>query len=362
MYWELVDLETPLEELSARHHLAMEGKRGALLDIGDLNRRTGKVPVWMTPLLPPIREHRLEFDGTQTLADVVAHFGDDVEVVTCAPFRVNVPTPTAPGEASRQTAADRAKEQDQNQTFALTTLGGGSVGIFGFLLKSPVFWVVFGLLIALFALLNLREKRPPTVAPRASSIEIRSFGATALDRHNVVQYARWRLEHPDLEPDGDLLSRAERALARIDDVREEYGQLKLDIVYHIDNPALFDGDCPTTAQFLAALWEAEHLREGVATSTVEELASKIEVAYAVAREHAERVGLQHLPKSKRADGRRASKAARLVTAGATEGERAAARTQLRSILESLALYYLPSVEEIRALEAPSEDAPVDTGR
>lgn len=157
-------------------------------------------------------------------------------------------------------------------------------------------------------------------------------------------------------------SRLDRALDRIDDVREEYGQLKLDIVYHIDNPALFDGDCPTTAQFLAALWEADHLREGAATSTVEALASKIEVAYAVAREHAERVGLQHLPKDKRAEGRRASKAARLVTAGATEGERAAARTQLRSILESLALYYLPSVEEVRALEAPSEDAPVDTGR
>lgn len=186
---------------------------------------------------------------------------------------------------------------------------------------------------------------------RRGTLRIRSVTSLPLNEHNIVQYAKARLagETPRGLPS---TPRSDAIRSRVERIREQYGALRSDVVHRIDHPALFDGAAPTTAQFLGALAQFEQLPGTASIDELEAVASQVEVGFAVARQHAETVGIHHVPEHQRDDVRRASKAARLAAGAATEGERTAALEQLRRILGSLALHYLPDVAEIRALEAP----------
>ncbi len=137
---------------------------------------------------------------------------------------------------------------------------------------------------------------------------------------------------------------------RVERIRDQYATLKLDLVYRIENPALFDPAVPTTSEFEAAL--AGFDPTGNLKQRAEQ-AHRIELAFALAREHAERAGMRHVAQQHRSDLRRAAKAARLAVGSSTPGERAAALAQVQRILDSLALYYLPRQAELKAL--PSGD-------
>ncbi|NHB84110.1 hypothetical protein G7085_04185 [Tessaracoccus sp. HDW20] len=133
--------------------------------------------------------------------------------------------------------------------------------------------------------------------------------------------------------------------ARIDAVRDEYGRLSSDIVYRIESPALFDAASPLTGAFENAL-----VRAGSHVDDLEEfddLATELEISFAVARDHAETLGIAHLPESARPDARRAGKAAQLAAGATSDGERQAALAQVVRILDSLALHYLPAPEAAR---------------
>ena len=144
----------------------------------------------------------------------------------------------------------------------------------------------------------------------------------------------------------------EQVLERIAGIRAEYGELKLDIVTRIDHPALFDGAAQPTARFLSALVQADGVTVDTPVKELEAVASRLEVTFEVAKDHARTVGIAHLPEEHRDDARRASKVARLAQESPNEGERRAAMEQLNRILESMALYYMPDVDEVRAIEAP----------
>jgi hypothetical protein len=180
-------------------------------------------------------------------------------------------------------------------------------------------------------------------------VRVRSLQQLPLSSTNVVGYATQRLSgaHPE---ELEAQPHRDRVVARIDAIRAEYGQLQSDIVERIDHPALFDSAAPTTARFLAALVQAEDRADRLPLDELESLASKLEVTFEVAKAHARVVGLQHLPRGKRDDARRAGKAARLAREASTDGERRAATTQLRRILDSLALYYLPDVSDRLEIE------------
>ncbi|WP_040282984.1 hypothetical protein [Tessaracoccus massiliensis] len=77
----------------------------------------------------------------------------------------------------------------------------------------------------------------------------------------------------------------------------------------------------------------------------------MELTFNVAQANAERLGLEHLPEGARSDARRAGKAARLAAGATTPGERQASLAQVKRILDSLALYYLPTLVERLAIEA-----------
>lgn len=178
-------------------------------------------------------------------------------------------------------------------------------------------------------------------------------GDLHLDASNVVEYARRRElgERPEQQ---NIRDRRASIHARVEDIKAEYGRLSTDVVYRIENSALFDSSEDATERFQAALirWDTN---PDDSVAVLEELAGEVEVSFAVAQDHAETVGLSHLPSQAQDAGRRASNAARLAQRATTEGERLASMRQVARILDALALYYLPRIDkETLALEAPTD--------
>lgn len=130
---------------------------------------------------------------------------------------------------------------------------------------------------------------------------------------------------------------------QVERIRQEYAELRSDLVYRLENPALFDPAVPTTAAFEAALVD-------FADAPSLQAAGRVEVRFRAARRHAEKLGMRHVARKSRKEVARAAKIARLAVDAPTAGERRAALQQLQRILEPLALYYLPSRTEFPALE------------
>lgn len=146
-----------------------------------------------------------------------------------------------------------------------------------------------------------------------------------------------RLEAGEIGPAtyGEPSRPAATAEEAVDRVRQEYGRLRSDLAYRLENPALFDSATPPTAAFEAALADYQD-------APSRETANRVEVRFNLARQHAERVGFGHVDDGRRQEVERAAKVARLLAGASSEGERGAAMAQLQRILDSLALYYLPA--------------------
>ncbi len=172
---------------------------------------------------------------------------------------------------------------------------------------------------------------------------IQTPGALELDGSNVVEYALERQagQRPEMMRES---GRRSHAIQRVAAIRTEFAELQSDIVYRINNSALFDSAVPATERFQMTLIAWEDAGE-VPLDELDSLATDVEIAYSVARNNAETLGLFHLPETARSDGRRAAKAARLAVSSPNHGEREASRHQLIRILNSLALYWLPDVKE-----------------
>lgn len=157
-----------------------------------------------------------------------------------------------------------------------------------------------------------------------------------------------------LELRGDRTKAAEFELPglpeeiEIDDIKAEYGRLLSDIVYRIENPALFDPHEPTSKQFTLALLQWDNNDGVVGDDERRELALRVRSTFEAARANAERLGMNYLPAEARDRAGTALKAARLaVDESAAEGERENALRRAVEILDELALYFLPSGAEAR---------------
>ncbi|MDO5534776.1 MAG: hypothetical protein Q4F65_09010 [Propionibacteriaceae bacterium] len=126
---------------------------------------------------------------------------------------------------------------------------------------------------------------------------------------------------------------------RADVVRAAYGELLGDVVYRIENSALFDASVPATQRFQLALlsWEPD-------ADDADALATELEESFAAARSNAERLGLDHLPLTAREPAQRASRAAALALGTEQPAEREAAAGRAAELLSNLALYYLPTID------------------
>lgn len=136
------------------------------------------------------------------------------------------------------------------------------------------------------------------------------------------------------------------AIVRVASVKAEYGSLLSDIVYRIENSALFDDAAPLTREFQLALIRWDDAQAEGDPATMQRVAAEVELSFRTARSHAETVGLSHLPATAQPRAERALKAARLGKNAESRSEREAALAQVARLLDSLALYYLPSSGEV----------------
>lgn len=136
---------------------------------------------------------------------------------------------------------------------------------------------------------------------------------------------------------------------RVDQVKEHYGRLLSDIVYRIENPALFDPAVETTGAFTNALIQWDNSGATMPPAERSTLAARVQLAFESARKHAELVGMDHVPADARPEVERALKAARVSVSSRSKAEARAGLQQAIRILEALRLYYLPSAAEAEAI-------------
>ena len=102
-------------------------------------------------------------------------------------------------------------------------------------------------------------------------------------------------------------------LDRVEVVKTTYDRLLSDVVYRIENSALFDNAHPATNRFQVALltWDAT-------SPHAAQMADEIEGSFDVVRHDAEELGLTHLPRTARSSAHRAAKAAAIALSDAPE--------------------------------------------
>ncbi len=142
---------------------------------------------------------------------------------------------------------------------------------------------------------------------------------------------------------------------RFDAVREEYGAYQMDLLAVLDRPALADSSVPQTAAFITAYGVAQDTerlvrttRNGQTITAYETAVRDLEQAWRVAREYAERVGVDAIPAPERSKVTRAMNALHLALAGGSPAERRAAyQTAIRLIRQVVSVPQLA----ISAIEA-----------
>lgn len=181
---------------------------------------------------------------------------------------------------------------------------------------------------------------PVGIACAQQHIEILGQQKVGVTDRNVHAYALavergelWRGEFP-----AGAIPTPRQQVQRI---RQEHRRLRTDLVYRLENPALFDPTVPTTAAFTAAVADFDD-------SPSQDAANRVEVRFQIARQFAERVGTQHVPAEHRDELLQAVEVARSV-AGASSEERTAALAQLQHLLDALALPHLPSRTELAVI-------------
>lgn len=335
-FWQKVDPQTRLSELLETHFLLLQNDSPAGIiascawSVDADNQRIITMQQRRTDILWRQASLTFPFDAVVADAlDVVDLPGDPI-VVTIPPFqsgRRGAPRPwRVPVAIALATAT----------AFVAVVVGGPTGAGFALPLAGAAFALVWFM---------ARSPEPNRIlAP----------GNVELDQTNVVEYAQLRLRghRPEMLP---LIQRRQAIRDRVAAIKDEFGALSTDIVYRIEDSALFDNSVPATERFQTALiaWNSY---EGEDLARLEELAGAVEITFSVAHDHAATMGLEHLPETARAQARRASNAARLAEGAATEGERTASLHQVARILDALALYYLPTIDlETRAIEAPPGD-------
>lgn len=161
----------------------------------------------------------------------------------------------------------------------------------------------------------------------------------------VTGQHRYRLD--ELVADGEVADdRAQaRAVAQVNEFKEEYGRLLSDIVFRIEAPALFDPVNPASRSFTKAMIAWDSRADDLSAAELGTLAATVVSTFSTARREAEALGMTYLPETARPTAGRAAAAARLATGGATPAERKAALSRMIELLSSLAIYYLPNPQE-----------------
>lgn len=323
--WQPVPLEATIGFLVGEN-LAISGigpdGRRTLVLVKVTPRRAGTVWVWVSDTAtrtPMPRAIRSVTDETVTLrAAVLAHC--DVEAFSAAtvPHKVKWPSDVA--------------RTRTNLWFLLGALASLIAMIVLIVVDLPAVAMAFMVPTVMMGLMGRKQGgtsvNPPAAILSPSSSQT-GFGFTSEVLPSTVLA---RIPPPETAAG---VSPAER----VGVVKARYGAKLSDIVYRIENSALFDPSVPETQRFQVALlaWDEN-------SPDAEHLADEVERAFDEALRTAEKRGLDHLPETARDPARRAAKAATVAVSDAPPAEREAAAKRVAEILNSLALFYLPVVD------------------
>ncbi|MBK7819626.1 MAG: hypothetical protein IPJ61_00755 [Tessaracoccus sp.] len=307
MQWQAVDVDTPLSALLGPYAVVALGPddRRTTVLVEVLRHRRGRVTARIcdtTMHTPPLGARRLRAPGTVTLRELVlAHTSCRAEAAAVSPPQKWTGT--------------------SDPTLTPWMMAVGAVLAIGGMAIAQVAFAIPGLTLLILGAMQSRHTQDGT--------------ARIVDggRDILPTAARSYIPAPA------ALTAGPTPAERVAVVRDAYGRLLADIVYRIENSALFDAAVPETAEFqlALALWDEESPR-------ADELARAIETSFDAARTKAEALGIAHLPETAQGPARRAAKAAETALADGPAPEREAARRWVAEILGSLALYYLPPVD------------------
>ncbi len=171
-----------------------------------------------------------------------------------------------------------------------------------------------------------------------------------------VERRRNRIEEAGSSPRGALPdhgaseanSRA-AALRVVDDVKQEMGLLRTDVVWTITNSALWDMSVPASRSFFTALtvWE-DHLRNWDVEEVVN-AAAELKVLWRAAMETATRLGINHLAEGDRPRADTAIKLVRKAASTGSDAERHQLMTKAAEVLSGIVSITIPQ-ETMRELE------------
>lgn len=209
-----------------------------------------------------------------------------------------------PAHSVRFTPRDRPMSERRERLFnqIATAAFGGILGAIVGGVMGEVFLVLALIVVgAIGGLLYERNTPQPRRlhGPGKGMVDQGVYRGGRLGDKKVRRYVR------DAHPFG-VRAAVTGAVTTGNEVLDTYSNLLSDIVYRIENPALFDDAVPTTRRFTLAIlaWEDAGEKERPAAAV------QLRASFEVARQYAEGVGLGHYSEADRAAGRRLLAASR----------------------------------------------------
>ncbi len=143
--------------------------------------------------------------------------------------------------------------------------------------------------------------------------------------------------------------RRDAALRVVEDIKQELGELRIDVIWTITNSALWDVAVPSTKRFFTALtvWNDHH-----DNWTVDEMvasAAELRVLWRSALDTATRLGVSHLPMGDRPSADTAIKLVRKAISTTSDAERHQLMAKAAEVLSGIMSITIPQ-ETMRELE------------
>lgn len=144
-------------------------------------------------------------------------------------------------------------------------------------------------------------------------------------------------------------ARRAAALRSVDDIKQDMGELRTDVLWSITNSALWDVAVPASRNFFTALTVWDDQRANWPVAEVVHAAAELKVLWKAAIDTATRLGINHLPSGDRARAGTALKLVRKAASTTSDAERHQLMTKAAEVLSGIVSITIPR-ETMREIE------------
>lgn len=182
--------------------------------------------------------------------------------------------------------------------------------------------------------------------------------STAADERYVIERdssAPFTLDPNEVERQREHFTTANM---QVDAIKLEMGRLRTDVVWTIENSALWDISVPTSKAFFTALTVWDDHRSGWSINERVRASAELKVLWNAAVDTATRLGIDHLSVSDRPKAATAIKLVRKAASTSSDSERHQLMAKAAAILSSVMSITIPR-ETMRVLQARTSRAELD---